>query len=55
VPTSDEYRRALDVAIRECETLTRQRAELDGRIAQLAQSIGSLTQLCGLAPTVPWG
>jgi hypothetical protein len=50
-----DYRAALDAAVREYEALTRQRAELDGRIAQLAQTIGSLTRLCGLVPTVPWG
>ena len=50
-----EYRRALDAAIRDYESLTRQRAELDARVARLAQSIGSLSRLCGIAPTVPWG
>jgi hypothetical protein len=53
--TTADYRAALDTAVREYETLTRQRAELDGRIAQLAQTIGNLTRLCGLVPTVPWG
>lgn len=51
----DEYRRALDAACREYEALGRQRAEIDARIAQLAQSIGSLTRLCGFVPTAPWG
>ena len=50
-----EYRRALDAALREYESLTRQRADLDARIARLAQTVGSLTRLCGLVPTVPWG
>lgn len=53
--TTDRYREALDEAVREYEALTRQRAELDLRIAQLAQSVGTLTKLCGLVPTVPWG
>ena len=53
--TGDDYRRALDAACREWETLTRQRAELDTRIAQLTQSIGTLSRLCGLVPTVPLG
>jgi hypothetical protein len=51
----NSYRGALDEAVREYETLTKQRADLDLRIAQLAQSIGTLTKLCGLVPTVPWG
>ena len=50
-----ESRRALDAALREYESLTRQRADLDARIARLAQTVGSLTRLCGLVPTVPWG
>ena len=52
---ADDYRRALDAALREYETLTRERAALDARIAQLAQTVGSLTRLCGLAPTASWG
>ena len=55
VSASDDYQRALDAAVREYEALTQQRADLDARIARLAQSIGSLTRLCGLVPTVPWG
>jgi hypothetical protein len=50
-----DYRKALDAAVREYESLTKQRAELDARIAQLAQTVGSLTRLCGFEPTVPWG
>ena len=50
-----DYRAALDAAVREYEALTKQRAGLVGRIAQLAQTIGSLTRLCGFVPTVPWG
>jgi hypothetical protein len=53
--TTADYRMALDAAVREYEALTRQRSELDGRIAQLAQTIGNLSKLCGLVPTVPWG
>jgi hypothetical protein len=51
----DQYRRALDAAVREYETLGRQRAEIDERLAQLAQTIGSLMRLCNLTPTVPFG
>jgi hypothetical protein len=53
--TTADYTRALDAACREYETLTRERAALDVRIAQLAQSIGHLTRLCGYVPTVPLG
>jgi hypothetical protein len=53
--TTDDYKRALDTACREYETLLKQRAELDTRIAQLTQSIGNLTRLCGYIPTVPLG
>jgi hypothetical protein len=50
-----DYRRALDAAIREYEQLTAERARLDDRIAQLSQTIGTLTRLCGLTPTVTLG
>jgi hypothetical protein len=53
--TVEDYRRALDAAVREYEALIKQRADLDGRIAQLTHSIGTLTRLCGYVPTVPWG
>ena len=55
VTTRDDYKRALDSACREYEALTKQRADLDARIAQLAQSIGNLMRLCGYVPTVPLG
>ena len=51
----DEYKRALEAACREQESLLQQRAELDTRIAQLTQSIGNLTRLCGYVPTVALG
>jgi len=51
----DDYKRALDSACREYEAITKQRADLDERIAQLTQSIGNLTRLCGYVPTVPLG
>jgi hypothetical protein len=53
--TTDDYKRALEAACREYEELLKHRATLDARIAQLAQSIGSLTRLCGYVPTVQWG
>ncbi len=49
------YKAALDAALREYETLTTQRAELDSRLAQVTESIGTLTRLCGLTPTVAYG
>ena len=53
--TTDQYRSALDAAIREYEKLGEQRREIDERLAQLAQTIGTLNRLCGLVPTVFWG
>jgi hypothetical protein len=53
--SKDEYRRALDAAVREYEHLTAQRASLDARISQLQHSIAALTKLCGFEPTVPLG
>jgi hypothetical protein len=52
---TDDYKRALEAANREYEDLLEQRASLDVRIARLAQSIGSLTRLCGYIPAVKWG
>jgi hypothetical protein len=53
--TMDDYRRALATAIREYEALGQQRQDLDQRIAEVAQTIGTLSRLCGLIPTVPLG
>jgi len=53
--TTDDYRRALATAIREYETLGQQRQDIDKRIAEVAQTIGTLSRLCGLVPTVPLG
>jgi len=55
MPTRDDYRRALDAAVREYETLAGRRAEIDERLAQLTQTIGSLTRLCNLTPTLSLG
>jgi len=51
----DDYRRALDAAIAEYEALGARRREIDARLAQLAQTIGTLNRLCGFVPSVPWG
>ena len=53
--TTDDYRRALATAIREYEALAQQRQGIDVRIAEVAQTIGTLSRLCGLVPTVPLG
>jgi len=53
--STPQYRRALDAALREYETLLRDRAELDTRIARLAHTVGSLSRLCGAVPTVALG
>lgn len=50
-----DYHRALEAAIREYETLGRQRRDIDTRLAQLAQMIGTLNRLCGVLPNVFWG
>src|SRR5438105_466204 len=53
--THEDYRRALDAATREYEDLGARRRAIDQRLAELAQSIGTLTKLLGLTPTVPMG
>jgi hypothetical protein len=55
VVTTDDYRTALEAAIKEYEDLGAQRRSIDGRLAQLAQTIGTLTRLLGMTPTVPLG
>lgn len=53
--TDRDYRRALDAAIKEYEALGQQRRDIDDRLAQLAQTIGTLNRLLGLTPTIPLG
>ncbi|HET7218758.1 MAG TPA: hypothetical protein VFJ02_11960 [Vicinamibacterales bacterium] len=53
--TTDDYRRALDAAVKEYEALGTQRQQIDKRLSELAQTISTLSRLCGLTPTVPWG
>lgn len=53
--TTEDYRRALESAVREYESLGQQRQDIDKRLSELAQSISTLSRLCGLTPTVPWG
>ena len=52
---SDDYRTALSAAIQEYESLGTKRREIDERLGQLAQTIGTLSRLLGLTPTVPLG
>src|SRR5437773_5278373 len=49
------YRRARVRACREYARLTGARVALEERIDQLLEAIGTLTKLCGLTPSVPWG
>jgi hypothetical protein len=53
--SSEDYRRALETAIREYEALGQRRQDIDKRLAEIAQTIGTLSRLCGLVPTVPLG
>jgi hypothetical protein len=53
--TTEDYRRALATAIREYEALGQQRQDIDKRLAEVMQTIGTLSRLCGLVPTVPMG
>jgi len=53
--THDDYRRALEAATREYEELGAKRHAIDKRLGELAQTIGTLSRLIGLTPTVPIG
>lgn len=53
--THEDYRRALDAAAREYEALGDKRRAIDQRLAELAQSMATLSRLLGLTPTVPLG
>jgi hypothetical protein len=51
--TNADYRAALEAAAKEYETLGEERRRIDDRLTQLAQTIGTLSRLIGLTPTVP--
>lgn|SRR5262249_17194669 len=53
--TTDDYRAALAAAVKEYEALGLQRRTIDDRLAQLAQTIGTLNKLLGYEATVPLG
>jgi hypothetical protein len=53
--TDHDYRKALEAASREYEALGEKRRAIDQRLAELAQTIGTLTKLLGLTPSVPLG
>ena len=53
--SKDDYKRALDAAVREYEKAIADHAALEVRIGQLKQSIATLTKLCGYEPTVQFG
>jgi hypothetical protein len=52
---AEDYRRALAAAIEESRRLSVERQRIDARLSELAETIGTLSRLCGLTPTVPWG
>jgi len=51
----DDYRRALAAAVREYDSLAQQRLDVDKRLAAVAQTIGTLSRLCGLTIPMTWG
>jgi hypothetical protein len=53
--TTGDYRAALDAAIKEYEALGEERRAINKRLADIAQTIGTLSRLIGLVPTVPLG
>src|SRR5688572_27367559 len=53
--STDDYRRALEAAVKEYEGLGEERRRIDERLGELAQTIATLSRLCGFAATVQWG
>ena len=52
---AEDKRSALAAAIEESQRLSDDRRRIDGRLCELAEKIGMLSRLSGLAPTAPWG
>jgi hypothetical protein len=53
--SKEDYKRALETAVREYERVSAEHAALETRLTQLKQSIATLTKLCGYEPTVQLG
>jgi hypothetical protein len=53
--TQADYRAALAAAIKEYQELGARRRDIDDRLAQLSQTIGTLNRLLGYQETVPLG
>jgi hypothetical protein len=53
--TTEHYKKALEAAIHEFETLGEQRRAIDKRLSEVSESINSLSRLCGLTPNVSMG
>jgi len=53
--TAAQYRTALDAARQELEQLLNERSELETRIAQLRQTVGTLAALCDETPDLDIG
>lgn len=53
--TTEHYKKALESAIKEFETLGEQRRAIDKRLSEVSESINSLSRLCGLMPNVSMG
>jgi hypothetical protein len=53
--TTEHYKKALESAIKEFESLGEQRRAIDKRLSEVSESINSLSRLCGLTPNVSVG
>lgn len=52
---TEHYKKALEAAIAEFESLGEQRRAIDKRLSEVSESINSLSRLCGLTPNVSVG
>jgi hypothetical protein len=53
--TTEHYKKALEAAIAEFESLGEQRRTIDKRLSEVSESINALSRLCGLTPNVSMG